>query len=448
MAFRIPGSRPGGLGLAVAGLALSGCGVLSGGVYDAPLPGGADVGDDPMTVTAEFTDVLDLVPQSSVKVDNVAVGRVTDITLSADGRTAEVEMEVRGDLDLPGDTVARLQQTSLLGEKYVALIRPDGAAPAPEGATGTVRAAALTDGAVLSTGETDAAATAEQVLGALSLVLNGGGVAQFQEISRELQQIGGGRTEEVRAFLGELNRFVGVLDRRRDAITGAIDGLARLGKSLDGDREQIATVLDDLSPGMAVLAEQRPQLTRMLTALDRLSKVTVRTLDASQADMVRDLELLDPILSELAKAGADLPHALEILLTYPFPNSVMGAIRGDYVNVFMTTNFRTLPAGCAAIGCWWPQPSAGSPAVGSGRVSGTADPPPAILPPTDTATPGIPSPTVPGPSILPTEPTGSATGSASPSPSPSGSSGTPSPSGSETPGESGSPGSAGPEGGR
>lgn len=432
-------------GLALAGLALSGCGVLSGGVYDAPLPGGADVGDDPMTVTAEFGDVLDLVPQSSVKVDNVAVGRVTDITLSADGRSAEVEMEVRGDLDLPGDTVARLQQTSLLGEKYVALIRPDEAAAGRTG--GGASTAALTDGAVLSTGETDAAATAEQVLGALSLVLNGGGVGQFQEISRELQQVGGGRTEDVRAFLGELNRFVGVLDRRRDAITGAIDGLARLGKSLDGDREQIAVVLDDLSPGMAVLAEQRPQLTRMLTALDRLSKVTVRTLDASQEDMVRDLELLDPILSELAKAGSDLPHALEILLTYPFPNSVMAAIKGDYVNVFMTTNFRTLPAGCAAIGCWWPQPSAGSPAVGSGRAPGTADPPPAILPPTNTATPGIPSPTVPGPSILPTDPTGP-TGSATGSPSPSGSSGTPSPSGSDTPSESESTESTGSEGGR
>lgn len=438
--------RLAGIGLALAGLGLSGCGILSGGVYDAPLPGGADVGDDPMTVTAEFTDVLDLVPQSSVKVDNVAVGRVTDITLSADGRTAEVEMEVRGDLDLPGATVARLQQTSLLGEKYVALIRPDDTAP---DATGPGAAtAALTDGAVLSTGETDAAATAEQVLGALSLVLNGGGVAQFQEISRELQQVGGeGRTEDVRAFLDELDRFVGVLDRRRDAITGAIDGLARLGKALDGDREQIATVLDDLSPGLAVLAEQRPQLTRMLSALDRLSTVTVRTLDASQKDMVRDLELLDPILSELAKAGADLPHALEILLTYPFPNSVMGAIRGDYLNVYMTTNFRTLPAGCAAIGCWWPQPSAGSPAVGSGRSSGAGTPPPAILPPTDTATPGIASPTVPGPSILPTEPTGPS-GSGTGSPSPSGSSGSSSPSGSDTPRESGSTGSAGPEGGQ
>lgn len=402
--------------LAALSLGLTGCGILGGGVYDAPLPGGADVGDDPITLTAEFTDVLDLVPQSNVKVDNVSVGRVTKVSLGSDGRTAVVKMEVRGDVDLPAQTIARLQQTSLLGEKYVALVRPEG------GGAGSPAPGTLADGARLSTADTDAAATAEQVLGALSLVLNGGGIGQFQEISRELQAAGEGRTGEVKAFLTEVDRFVGVLDDRKEAITTAIDGLARLATTLDGDREQIADVLDGLSPGMKVLTEQRPQLTRMLSALDRLSKVTVRTLDASQADMVADLEALDPILSELAKAGADLPYSMEILLTYPFPDSVLGAIKGDYLNVFMTTNFRTLPDGCAAIGCQWPQPLAGRPVAGSGRSHLPADPPPTVLPPTDSAAPGLGTPTIPGPSILPTTPGGSPSGSAG-TPSSTGTSG-------------------------
>jgi phospholipid/cholesterol/gamma-HCH transport system substrate-binding protein len=407
--------------------------MLGGGVYDAPLPGGADLGKDPITVTAEFADVLDLVPQSSVKVDNVAVGRVTDIDLGDDGRTAVVTMQVRRDVDLPSATTARLQQTSLLGEKYVALVRPEGGGetmPAP---------GRLADHAVLTTADTGAAATAEQVLGALSLVLNGGGVGQFQEISRELQQVGDGRTEEVRDFLDQLGRFVGVLDQRKDAITGAIDGLARLSKSLDGDREQIATVLDELSPGMKVLVEQRPQLTRMLQSLDRLSKVTVRTLNASQKDMVRDLRALDPILSELAKAGANLPYSLEILLTYPFPDSVLGAIRGDYLNVFMTTNFRTLPAGCAAVGCSWPQPTAGGGSASRSRnLSLPGDAPPTLLPSTDSATPTTGTPTVPGPSILPGTPSPSGS-SGTPSGTPGGSSGSGSASGSSGDTASGSP---------
>lgn len=404
--------------LAALSLGLTGCGIIGGGVYDAPLPGGADVGDDPITITAEFTDVLDLVPQSNVKVDNVAVGRVTKVKLGADGQTAVVEMQVRKDIDLPGQTIARLQQTSLLGEKYVALVRPEGGGP------GAPVAGRLTDGARLSTADTDAAATAEQVLGALSLVLSGGGVGQFQEISQELQKAGDGRTGEVKAFLTEVNRFVGVLDDRKEAITAAIDGLARLSTSLNDDKKQIVDVLDGLSPGMKVLTEQRPQLTRMLSALDRLSKVTVRTLDASQADMVADLKALDPILTELAKAGDDLPRSMEILLTYPFPDSVLSAIKGDYLNVFITTNFRT-PQGCAALGCSWPQPVAGRPVSGSGKGAGVAEPPPTILPPTDSATPSTGTPTVPGPSILPTTPGGSPSGSAG-TPSGSASGGTPS----------------------
>ena len=66
--------------LAAAALTLSGCGFK--GLYTAPLPGGADIGDNPYTVYAYFENVLDLVPQSSVKVNDVTVGKVTEISLS------------------------------------------------------------------------------------------------------------------------------------------------------------------------------------------------------------------------------------------------------------------------------------------------------------------------------------------------------------------------------
>ena len=64
-----------------------------------PLPGGAEVGDNPYTVTVEFRDVLDLVPQSAVKVDDVTVGKVEDISL--EGYTAEVTVELPQDVELP-----------------------------------------------------------------------------------------------------------------------------------------------------------------------------------------------------------------------------------------------------------------------------------------------------------------------------------------------------------
>lgn len=427
--------------VAAAGLAtLSGCGMLSGGVYDTPLPGGADVGSRPMHITADFDDVLDLVPQSSVKVDDVAVGRVDRIRLNPDGRSARVTLLVNRDAQLPAGTVARLEQTSLLGEKYVALVRPSTPqAGRPVG-----------DGTRLGLADTSQAAEVEQVLGSLSMVLNGGGIGQFQEISRELQQVSTGRPEEIKAFLQQMDQFITTLDDRKESITAALDGLNRLSKNLQADQDKIANALDGLSPGMQVLVDQRKELVAMLSSLDRLSTVTVDVLDKSQDDIVADLKALDPILDQLARSGRDLPESLEILLTYPFPDSVLGAIKGDYLNVFVETNFRTLPAGCQAAGCTWPQvedpnyPKGGSVSGqgkaldpqqllqrqrdaaegGDGAGAESDEAPPSLLPPTSSPAPGsprpsmpVPSATVPTPDRTPT-PSPSATSSAEPSTSP------------------------------
>lgn len=396
-----------------AALTLSGCGMLSGGVYDTPLPGGADIGSNPMSIEADFEDVLDLVPQSSVKVDNVAVGRVDRIKLNSDGHSARVKLKINGDVKLPAGTTARLQQTSLLGEKYVALVRP----------TTPVAGAPVKTGAKLGLAETGQAAQVEQVLGALSLVLNGGGIGQFQEISRELQKISDGRPEQIKGFLNEMDTFVSGLDDRKVAITSALDGLNELSKTLDNDKAKIAKVLDGLSPGMKVMVEQRKQFVSMLTALDKLSDVTVDTLDKAQEDIIADFESLEPILQQLAKAGSDLPNSLEILLTYPFPDSVLGTIKGDYLNVFIDTNFRTVPGNCAAIGCAWPQVGGSAAGTGASYKPKSGKPaPPTLLPPTSSPMPGATEPTItvptPSPSASETPSTPDPTETTDPTPSP------------------------------
>lgn len=412
------------LGAALAAGALAGCGILDDGIYDAPLPGGADVGDDPVTLTVEFTDVLDLVPQSAVKVDEVAVGRVTAVRLADDGLGAEVDLLVNGDVPLPEGTTARLQQTSLLGEKYVALERP--AAGSGSGSAAT----RLVSGDRIERADTDEAAQVEQVLGALSMVLNGGGIAQFQEISTELQAISGDDPERVRTFIQQLGGFVTQLDARKESITAAIDSLAALSTTLEADEERITTALDGLHPGLAALEEQRPQLVAMLEALDSLSDVAVDTLDAAQDDIVADLQTLAPVLEQLAAAGQDLPDALGLLLTYPFPDAVTGAIRGDYLNVFVTTAFASVPEDCSGMGCAWLQPSLEPPAPDGGAAAR-----PFLLPPTSSATPGLPSPSVTAPTTGATSAPPSATSGPTSGPTSGSTSGTSGP----TPGPTGTP---------
>ncbi|MFT7836392.1 MCE family protein [Saccharothrix sp. BKS2] len=321
--------RPAAL-LVTGALLLAGCG--SGGfdgIYNMPLPGGADLGDRPYAVKVRFQDVLDLVPQAGVKVNDVPVGRVDRIDLAADGWTAEVTVLVNGGVRLPGNAVARLRQSALLGEKYVEL---DG----PTGGSGTEGAeqGELTDGALIPVERTNRNPEVEEVFGALSMLLNGGGVAQLQDISRELNAALEGNEPQIKSLLGRLDTLVGDLDAHRGEITRALDGLNRLGGALSAQRGQIEGVLDGLEPGLAVLGEQRTQLVTLLQSLDALSDVAVDTVTRSKDDVVADLRALAPTLRKLVEAGSDLPNAFELLLTYPFPDASIPAVRGDYTNLY------------------------------------------------------------------------------------------------------------------
>lgn len=312
-----------------AGIALAGCGTGGfNGVYNL-LPGGAPLGSHPYQVTAVFTNILDLVPQSAVRVDNVAVGRVVRIWLPPDSWYAHVSMLVNGSVHLPANAIAEITQSSLLGEQYVAL------SPPPGGGQGRLR-----DGATIPVYRTTSNATVEQVLGALSLLLNGGGIAQLHTITVELNQAFSGNEPQIRSMLVEISKLTADLNAHRADITAALDGLNQLAASLRDRDRQIGFTLDNLAPGLRVLSGQRDQLVGLLNALHRLSDVTVATITKSKAQTVADFRALEPTLRELANAGRTLPQSLQVLLTFPFTDQVMKAIKGDYLNAFLNVRAR------------------------------------------------------------------------------------------------------------
>ncbi|OOC05205.1 mammalian cell entry protein [Amycolatopsis azurea DSM 43854] len=304
----------------VAALTLSGCGFS--GIYDVPLPGGAELGDHPYTVKVQFRDVLDLTPQAGVKVNEVSIGRVEAIGLTQDGWNAEVTLRVNGDVKLPANALANVKQSSLLGEKYVELAAP---------ADGQGK---LADNAVIPLARTNRSVEVEELLGALSLLLNGGGVEQLNTITKELNNATSGRSPELKALLNNTNELITNLDRQSANITRALDGLNRLSSTLNGQKDKLVGAVDNLGPGLGVLEQQRGQLVTMLNALNSLSGVAVDTVNKSKEDLVADLKALQPTLQKLGEAGSDLPKALEILLTFPFSDAAYDGVKGDYFNLF------------------------------------------------------------------------------------------------------------------
>ncbi len=289
-------------------LAVSGCGFSP---YKLPLPGGADLGDKPYTVKVEFRDVLDLVPQSAVRVNDIAVGKVTDIKLN--GWTAIVTVQVNDDTKLPDNAEATIRQTSLLGEKFVSL-----AAPAT-GAAGT-----LSDGDVIPLDRAGRNPEIEEVLGAASLLFNGGGIEKTNTIVKELNLALGGNEPEVQELIDSTSEFLTQLDDNKAALLTSLEKVNRLAVETNNQKAAITGALDDLPEALTVINDQRADLVKLLGSLERLGDVATNVIRKSKDDTVADFKALVPTLTNLAKAGDHLAYSFKALLSYPFTDGFVG----------------------------------------------------------------------------------------------------------------------------
>lgn len=370
------------LGAVLSGVCLLAAGCGFRGTSSLPLPGGVG-GADTYRVTVVLDDATDLVPKETCRSNDVTVGSVDSVVLGPDLK-AHVTCVLENSAALPANTVATLQETSLLGERFIALGPPKGLPP-----NGKLR-----PGTVVPDSGARVDPDAEQVLGALSAVLNGGDLTKIQVISKELTDALTGHQGDIRSLLDRTTALTGELNQHSADITHALDALDHLSGSLAARRDALGSALDSVPPGLKVLNDQRPQLLNLLRELTRLSSTAVPLIEASKANTTQDLRLLQPILDGLAANGGQLTGALRAMLTYPFPNNGPAATKGDYAGLSATFNLdldtlNTLLAQEQQASGPSPVPPGPVPGLPGGGLPGLP-PLPGLLPP---GAPGSPPPT-------------------------------------------------------
>lgn len=295
------------------------------GVNSITLPFSKGNGDDSYTVTVYMENVANLVPNSEVKVSEITVGSVRKIEL--DGWRAKLTIGLEGDVVLPANLRARVAQKSLLGAEYLELREPR--KPAQE---------RLADGAVIDLAQTSRYPETEEALSAMSLLLNGGGLAQVSTITRELNATFEGRDGDIRNFIAQLDTFVTNLDDQRDNIVLALRRMNDLGAAYAGDVEVLGKALEELPAAVELVAAQRKQLVRTLSEVGDLGDTVDGFVDKNQDLLVEATSHLTGTLKAVADAGDVLADAVEDA-TYPFPvRAVIAGIKGDYMNLFFTVD--------------------------------------------------------------------------------------------------------------
>ncbi len=205
---------------------------------------------------------------------------------------------------------------------------------------------------VIKLAQTSSAYEAEQVLGALSLLLNEGGLRQIRAIAVELNKALGTpeRQQAARDLIAQLTTFTGTLNRGRDDITAALVSIDKLAASLNKNKKVITDALDSYPAALKVLKDDRTRLVGLLTSLSKFGVVAKRVINASQTQLVTSLKALDPVVRALTGAGDALPGALRIAGTFPFPLGLSRQfVRGDYANLDAFVNLNLNDELCALL---------------------------------------------------------------------------------------------------
>lgn len=311
--------------LTVACLALlPGCGSDWHGLNSLTLPGTSGGGPDSYTIQAQLPDVVNIQENTRVRVDDVNIGNVTKIEVQ--DWHALVTMRINGDVRLPANATAKIGQTSLLGSMHIELAPPKDQPPVGQ----------LKNGSVIPLSHASMYPTTEQTLASVSVLLNGGGLAQLQEITQSVAKAFAGRENDMRSLLQQLDVFIAGTNKQTDDIIAASENLNALVGQFAAKDPAVDWALTTVPKALAVLAKERGQIADAIDQLGKFSAIAADTLRQSKESLVNNLRQIEPVLRRLADAGPALTKGLEGLTTYPWPTStVTNWFRGDYANLTM-----------------------------------------------------------------------------------------------------------------
>ncbi len=276
-------------------LAASGCGLT---VESLPLPK-PGVSGDTYTLHAVFANALNLPDQAKVKIGGSDVGVVTHIETK--NFQALVDMKIRKDIVLPANSTAELRQATPLGDVFIAVSMPK-AEPGSQ---------TLKNGDTVPIGQTSAGATVEELLLSVSMLFNGGGLADLAKLSGELDSVVGGRSDKLADLIKQMTSVVGTLHDDSDRIDAMFNGFDTLTNTLQSHHDDLSRVADTLPGMVGAVAESNKNIGDLLTKVSTATQAIGDYADTTSPQLAHLLDTVHALMDALAKTSDTLGPAMD-----------------------------------------------------------------------------------------------------------------------------------------
>lgn len=318
-------------------LGLGGCGPT---LQNVPLPK-PGIGGPGYTIHAAFSDVLNLPDHAHVRIGGTDIGTVTDIETT--NFVADVTMEIRSDITVPRGTTVELRQATPLGDIFVALTLPSQQQAGPP----------LHDGDTIGNDHTGTAASVEQLMMSVAMLVNGGGINQAAQITAQMNSMFAGRGPQLAHLLTELTSVIAALNQRTVDIDAALHGLDSLSGELASRKAELGQAADTFPQLLGLVNENNQRIVDLTSKVSTTMSALGDFTDTTGPQFLSLFDSIQKLMSGFTEMDGNLTEALQGLdKIYP---PLMASMRGPGLAVMPVVSYLSIGALSDPKGSRWPE---------------------------------------------------------------------------------------------
>jgi phospholipid/cholesterol/gamma-HCH transport system substrate-binding protein len=270
---------------------------------------------------------LQLNRHADVKLRGIIVGEVREV--STDGDFATVKLALKPDQvqEISSQVSARILPKTLFGEKYVALVPPEG----PEGR-------AIRAGDVIARDKTAVGIEIEKVLNDALPLLQAVDPADLNATLNTLATALEGRGSEIAETLTQLDGYLKKLNPNVPNLIAALTKLTQVSKIYGDVTPDLARALRNLTVTGNTVVEKEKQLQTFFTDVQTLSTTGNAFLKENEDRVIRLGEVSRPVLDLLEKYSPEFPCFLKVMTDTVGPLSDTFRDGRLHINLELITN--------------------------------------------------------------------------------------------------------------
>ena len=243
---------------------------------------------------------LQLAKFGDVRVDGVLVGQVREVAQDGEQASIEVALKPSAAREIPEDVTVKIMPTTLFGQKFIALVRPDDASPR-----------SIQDGAVIPTSRVETNVELNRILSELFPLLRAVRPADLNRTLNALATALAGRGEQLGRTMEELDAYLAAIGGSLPTLRQDLIELAEVADIYDLAAPDLVATLGNLTVTSKTVVEKQRDLDVFFSDVQGLSDTTTRVLEDNEANIIRVGQVTEPVLRLLATYSPEFPCLLK-----------------------------------------------------------------------------------------------------------------------------------------